>query len=133
MIRGIRGATTVIHDQASEILDATMELLQRMAEANAIEPELISSIFFSLTPDLNAAFPAEAARRLGWTYVPVICMRELSVPNALERAVRVIMMAETDLSQKAVRHIYLRGAESLRQDLEPYGDGLAQWTSDDAL
>ena len=122
MIRGIRGATTVERDDAEEILEATKELLNQMAEANAIVPEQMASIFFSLTPDLDAAFPAEAARRLGWTYVPVICMRELSVPGALAKAVRVIMMAETSAPQNAVRHIYLRRAVSLRKDLEPFGD-----------
>lgn len=120
MIRGIRGATTVHDDDATQILEATMELLTEMAQANAVDAEAMSSIFFSLTPDLNAAFPAEAARRLGWTHVPVICMRELSVPGALMKAIRVIMMAETDRAQRAVQHCYLRGAQGLRKDLDPY-------------
>ncbi len=118
MIRGIRGATTVEHDDAEAIICATMELLEQMARENGIDPEEMASIFFSLTPDLSAAFPAEAARKLGWKYVPVICMRELAVPNALPKAIRIIMMAETAVSQRAVRHIYLRRAESLRTDLE---------------
>jgi chorismate mutase len=130
MIRGIRGATTVEHDDAVEIIEATMELLKQLADDNFVEPESMSSIFFSLTPDLNAAFPAEAARRLGWTYVPVICMRELSVPNALAKAIRVIMMAETQVDQKSVRHVYLRGAEGLRQDLVPI-TGFAESGTDD--
>ncbi len=118
MIRGIRGATTVERDDAEAIISATMELLQQMAEENGIDPEAMASIFFSLTPDLSAAFPAEAARKLGWKWVPVICMRELSVPDALPKAIRVIMMAETSASQRAVRHIYLGRAESLRTDLD---------------
>lgn len=133
MIRGIRGATTVVHDDADEIIEATMELLQQMAASNAMVPESMSSIFFSLTPDLNAAFPAEAARRLGWTYVPVICMRELSVPGALAHAVRVIMMAETAVEQKSIQHIYLRGAEGLRQDLVPLAPGSEIETGGDGI
>lgn len=122
MIRGIRGATTVERDDGDEILAATMELLRVMQAANAIDPERIASIFFSMTPDLNAAFPAEAGRRIGWNLVPVICMRELSVPGALARAIRVMMLADVDLDQDEVQHCYLRGAEVLRRDLDAVTD-----------
>lgn len=122
MIRGIRGATTVEQDDGDEILAATVELLRAMQAANAIDPERIASIFFSMTPDLNAAFPAEAGRRIGWTLVPVICMRELSVPGALERAIRVMMLADVDLDQDQVQHCYLRRAVVLRRDLDPITD-----------
>ncbi|MCY0884328.1 MAG: chorismate mutase [Firmicutes bacterium] len=118
MIRGIRGATTVDADTAEEILARTAELLQTMAEANAVEPDQMASIIFTLTPDLNATFPAEAARQLGWKYVPLLCARELPVPHGLPRTVRVLMHAETDRSPREIRHVYLRGATVLREDLD---------------
>lgn len=117
MIRGIRGATTVEQDTAGDILSATTELLLAMAEANQVRPEDMASIFFTVTPDLHATFPAEAARRVGWRHVPVICMREIDVPDALTRAIRVLMHAETAKSQTEIRHIYLRRATALREDL----------------
>ena len=117
MIRGIRGATTVVQDSADEILERTAELLQSIAEANQVEPDDMASICFTLSPDLHATFPAEAARRIGWQYVPVICMRELDVPHGLPKTVRVLMHAETDRRPQDVQHVYLRGAVVLREDL----------------
>ncbi len=117
MIRGIRGATTVVQDSADEILERTAELLQAIAEANQVEPDDMASICFTLSPDLHATFPAEAARRIGWQYVPVICMRELDVPHGLPKTVRVLMHAETDRRPQDVQHVYLRGAVVLREDL----------------
>ena len=118
MIRGIRGATTVESDDASEILARTEELLLEMARANQVHPDDMASICFTLSPDLHATFPAEAARRVGWQYVPVICMRELDVPQGLPRTIRVLMHAETTLTPREVRHIYQRRAVSLREDLD---------------
>ncbi|MCY0899477.1 MAG: chorismate mutase [Firmicutes bacterium] len=117
MIRGIRGATTVEHDTAEEILERTAELLKAMAEHNEVQPDDMASICFTLSPDLHATFPAEAARRIGWQYVPVICMRELDVPHGLPKTIRVLMHAETPRSPREVRHVYLRGAVVLREDL----------------
>lgn len=88
-----------------------------MANANHLHPDDISSICFTLSPDLHAAFPAEAARRIGWQYVPVICMRELDVPGSLPKAIRVMMQAETSLNPREVRHVYQNGAIVLREDL----------------
>ncbi len=119
MIRGIRGATTVEHDDAEEILARTGELLLDMARANQIEPDMISSICFTLSPDLHATFPAEAARRVGWRYVPVICMRELDVPHGLPKTIRVLMHAETSRRPEEVQHVYRGRAVSLREDLDP--------------
>ncbi len=119
MIRGIRGATTVEQDTAEEILERTAELLQAIARANQVEPDEMASICFTLSADLHATFPAEAARRIGWQYVPVICMRELDVPHGLPKTVRVLMHAETDRKPQEVRHVYLRGAVVLREDLNP--------------
>lgn len=119
MVRGIRGATTVDHDDADEILENTAELLLEMALANKIDPDDMSSICFTLSPDLHATFPAEAARKIGWQYVPVICMRELDVPHGLAQTIRVLMQAETPRSPRDVHHIYLRRAVVLREDLKP--------------
>jgi chorismate mutase len=109
----------VAENSAAEILQATRELLIKMAKANQIKPEQIAGIIFSATPDLNAAFPAAAARELGWTYVPLFDTVEIAVPGALPRCIRVLMLVNTELGQAAVKHIYLREARSLRQDLTP--------------
>jgi chorismate mutase len=117
-LRGIRGATTVERDEAELILEATKELLGEMLRANDItEFEPIAAIFFTTTPDLSSTFPAEAARRLGMTMVPLICNQEIPVPNRLGKAVRVMLQLNTQKSQAEMKHIYLREAKSLRPDL----------------
>jgi chorismate mutase len=117
-LRGIRGATTVEHDDSELILEATKELLEEMLRANDItEFEPIAAIFFTTTPDLSSTFPAEAARRLGMTMVPLICNQEIPVPNRLGKAVRVMLQLNTQKSQAEMKHIYLREAKSLRPDL----------------
>ncbi|MCD4672854.1 MAG: chorismate mutase [Anaerolineaceae bacterium] len=117
-IRGIRGATTVSQNDASAILEATQELLKTIESANpGLKPEDIASAIFTLTPDLNAAYPAKAARLLGWSNVPLICAQELPVPGGLSHCIRVLLHWNTTLPQEAVHHIYLREAASLRPDL----------------
>jgi chorismate mutase len=117
-LRGIRGATTVERDDSELILEATKELLGEMLRANDItEFEPIAAIFFTTTPDLCSTFPAEAARRLGMTMVPLICNQEIPVPNRLGKAVRVMLQLNTQKSQAEMKHIYLREAKSLRPDL----------------
>jgi len=99
-------------------LDATRELLQEMLQANAIDDyDVIASIFFTTTPDLNSTFPAEAARAIGMTQVPLMCNREIPVPNRLPKAVRIMMQINTQKSQADIKHIYLREAQRLRPDL----------------
>ncbi len=117
MVRGVRGATTVDKNVASEILAATRELLQVMQQANDLDPGDIISVFFTATPDLNAVFPAAAARDLGWDAVPLLDAVEMDAPGALPHRVRVLMHAYTDRDSQAVEHIYLRGAAVLRPDL----------------
>lgn len=117
MIRGIRGATTVDQDDSQAILSCTKDLLLEMAHRNQLIPENISSICFTLTPDLHATFPAEAARLIGWRYVPVICMRELDVPHGLKMTIRVLMHAEVTVPQASVIHVYRERASALREDL----------------
>lgn len=121
-IRGIRGATTVSTNNASIILEATQELLHSIRASNpGLAPEDIASAFFTLTADLNAAYPAKAARQLGWTNVPLICAQEIPVPGGLHHCIRVLLNWNTDLPQDAVHHIYLHEAVSLRPDLASRG------------
>ncbi|MFN2217060.1 MAG: chorismate mutase [Anaerolineae bacterium] len=118
--RGIRGATTVEVDSADAILAATRDLLLRMVEANHIAVADIASAVFTMTPDLTAAFPARAARELGWQHVPLLDAQEVPVPGSLLHCVRVLMLWNTDRSQDEVRHVYLREAASLRPDLREH-------------
>lgn len=117
-IRGIRGATTVEENTESAILQATRELLERMAEANNVEFDEIAAILFTSTPDLNAAFPAEAARRMQWTAVPLMSTTEIAVPGALPKCIRVLMLWNTPRSQEQIVHVYLGRATVLRPDLK---------------
>ncbi len=117
-VRGIRGATTVEADEPAGILEATRELLEVMLEENGVADfDSIAAIFFTTTHDLNATFPAEAARSLGMTMVPLLCNQEIPVPNRLPRCVRVMMQINTRKAQREMKHIYLREARSLRPDL----------------
>ncbi|HXF82057.1 MAG TPA: chorismate mutase [bacterium] len=117
-VRGIRGATTCEANTEEAILSATVELLQQMAQANGVESDEIAAILFTATPDLTAAFPAEAARRLNWTLVPLMSATEMAVPRAVARCIRVLMLWNTSRSQEQVVHIYLHGAATLRPDLQ---------------
>lgn len=118
MIRGVRGATTVLQNTEEEITLATEKVVSEMVKANGIKPEDISHIFFSVTADLNASFPAKGIRELdGWTYVPVMCMQEIDVPNSLDFCIRVMMTINTSKSQKEIEHIFQNEAIKLRPDL----------------
>lgn len=117
MVRGVRGAITVEQNTVEDICSATAELLLDLIGQNHITQEEIVSILFTTSPDLNAAFPAAAARQLGWLQVPMMCAQEIAVPGALERCVRVLMTVNTDKSQHEIQHVYLRGAKALRPDL----------------
>ncbi len=117
-VRGIRGATTVERDEPELILAATRELLENMLYSNEIDDfEPIAAIFFTTTPDLKSTFPAEAARALGMNMVPLLCNQEIPVADRLPLCVRVMMQVNTRKSQQEMKHIYLRGAKSLRPDL----------------
>ncbi|RPF49923.1 chorismate mutase [Thermodesulfitimonas autotrophica] len=116
-VRGIRGAITVERNTREEIIAATKELLLALVRENGIEIEDIASIFFTLTPDLNAEFPALAARELGWQYVPLLCAQEIDVPGAMGKVLRVLMHVNTEKSQRELKHLYLKGAATLRLDL----------------
>lgn len=115
-LRGIRGATTVSANDAEEILDATRELLEEMCQRNQVSPDDIASAIFTVTPDLNATFPAEAARQLGWNWVPMLCATEIPVPGRLARCIRVLIQVNTTKKPDEMKHVYLREAEALRPD-----------------
>jgi chorismate mutase len=116
--RGIRGATTVEADTAEAILSATAELLARILEANDVDSSDVASAQFTVTCDLTAAFPARAARDLGWRDVPLLNAQEVPVPGSLARCVRVLIHWNTAKLQSEIRHVYLRGAAVLRPDLQ---------------
>jgi chorismate mutase len=116
-VRGIRGAITIDEDNKSQVLDATQELLTAMQAANGFLPEDIASVLFTVTPDVRSAFPAEAARLMGWEQVPLLCFQEIEVPGALPRCIRVLIHINTDKPQESIKHIYLGQARSLRPDL----------------
>jgi chorismate mutase len=117
-LRGIRGAIDVSANDAHEILEATKELLQEMLQKNSIVKEEIAAIIFSMTADLNAVFPAKAARQMGWTYVPLFDTSEINVPGSLSRCIRVLMLINSTRTPEEIRHVYLRGAVVLREDLQ---------------
>lgn len=116
--RGVRGATTVDANEREAILTATRQLLALLIRRNGIESEDIASVIFTVTKDLNAEFPALAARQLGWTNVPLLCGYEIEVPGSLPLCVRVLVHWNTDKAPGDVHHVYARGAERLRPDLE---------------
>ncbi len=117
-VRGVRGATSVDQDQPDEILAATRELLEAIQQANpTLQTDDLASAVFTLSEDLSSVYPAQAARQLGWVKVPLLCAREIPVPGALPRCIRVLLHWNTDLPQSAIKHIYLRAAASLRTDL----------------
>ncbi|MEY4176875.1 MAG: hypothetical protein RLY70_449 [Planctomycetota bacterium] len=115
--RGVRGATTVSADTRDEVLAATRQLLALMIRLNDIRPEDVGSAIFSTTEDVNAEFPALAARQLGWNDVPLLCTHELNVPGSLPLCIRVLVMWNTPRSQADIRHVYIKGAVRLRPDL----------------
>lgn len=118
MIRGFRGATTVKENVESEMMAETKKLVLEIVRRNNIQPEQISHVLFSVTDDLNAGFPAKVARQLsGWSHVPVMCMKEIDVPNSLRKCIRVMLVANTNLDQEQVEHIFLNEAIQLRPDL----------------
>jgi chorismate mutase len=117
-IRGIRGATTVSADEPDLILQATRELLEEILEENpGMKPEDVGSALFTVTDDLASTFPAQAARQMGWGLVPMLCAREIPVPNSLPKVIRVLVHWNTESSQNEITHVYLRDAVKLRPDL----------------
>ena len=113
-VRGIRGATTADTNTRDDVLGVTKDLLEKLIEANNIDLDDLAAAFFTTTPDLNAEFPAAAARLMGWTYVALMGASEIDVPDAPPRCIRVLILVNTDKAANQLTNIYLRGAEHLK-------------------
>ena len=117
-VRGIRGATVAEADHPEAVYSATLELLQAILTANpTLHPDDLASAFFTVTDDIHSAYPAVAARKLGWTQLPMLCAREIPVPGGLPRCIRVLLHWNTDLPPSLIGHVYLGAAAALRPDL----------------
>jgi chorismate mutase len=117
MCRGVRGATTADANTREDILTASIQLMALLIRLNDIDPEDVSSAIFTVTRDLDAEFPALAARQLGWSDVPLLCSYEIDVPGSLNRCIRVLVNWNTEKSQKEIVHAYIKQAKKLRPDL----------------
>jgi chorismate mutase len=116
-LRALRGATTVERNDADAILSATEELVREVMERNSLGPDQMVSCIFTCTNDLDAEFPAVAARDMGLSAVPLLCAREIDVPGALPRVIRLLLHCYVE-PEAEPKHVYLREAESLRRDLQ---------------
>ena len=114
-VRGIRGATTAEGNTREAVLAATGELMERLIEANSIDADDVAAAFFTTTPDLNAEFPAAAARLMGWTHVALMGASEIDVPDAPRLCVRALVLVNTEKSARELVNVYLRGAADLRK------------------
>lgn len=114
--RGVRGATSADANTKEAIVAATRELLEALVAANGIDPADVGSVFLTATPDLNAEFPAQAARQMGWDDAALLCAQEIAVPGATPSLLRVLIHWNTTRTQAEVRHVYLKGARALRPD-----------------
>ncbi|MEZ4499530.1 MAG: chorismate mutase [Thermomicrobiales bacterium] len=124
--RGIRGATTAASNTAEDILEATLELVKALIVLNDLHTDDIASAIFTTSPDLNATFPAVAAREIGWNEVPLMCSHEMDVPASLQKAVRVLVHVNTTKSPSEIRHVYLKGAGQLRPEWAYTDEQLAE-------
>lgn len=120
MQRGIRGAITVEANTVAAVSHAVEEMLFRMIKLNDIIPENISHVIFTMTKDIDCVYPAKIAREIlpSWQYVPLMCISELGIENSLEKCLRVLIVVNTDKKQSEIKHVYLKGAQNLRRDLE---------------
>lgn len=117
MVRAVRGATTVENNTQAEIISETKKLLQEIVKQNTIETEDIINIYFVVTNDLNACFPAKAARELGWTSIPLLDSVSPNVPGSLAKCIRIMLSFNSDKKLNEIKHVYLNKAVTLRPDL----------------
>ena len=117
MCRGVRGAITAQENTKIAIVTAARELLCEIVAANDIDVGDVASVYFTTSPDLNAEFPAVAAREMGWQSVALMCGHEMAVPHGLEKCIRVLIHWNTDKPPVEIRHVYLKDAVRLRPDL----------------
>jgi len=116
-VRAIRGAIDVPENSEGAILTAATRLLEEIIRRNCLCKEDVCAVVFSATADLNAVYPARAARTLGWTDIALMCMQEMEVPGSMPFCLRVLVLWNTDLTQEQVQHVYLGAARQLRPDL----------------
>ncbi|NLP14615.1 MAG: chorismate mutase [Clostridium sp.] len=117
MVLAVRGATTVENNNSDEIIAETQKLLLEMAKRNELHEEDIISIIFTVTQDLDKAFPAVAARNIGWTSTALMCMNEINVQGSLKKCIRIMMHVNSEKGKKDIKHIYTNGAKVLRPDI----------------
>jgi len=117
MLRGIRGAIQIETNETATIISAAEILMRKLIEANGVTAQSVSAVFFTVTPDLNAAFPAAVRSRIGWDLVPFLCGQEIPVERSLQRILRVLVLCETERDQEQIEHQYLGAAAALRPDL----------------
>ncbi|MGD0765097.1 MAG: chorismate mutase [Dehalococcoidia bacterium] len=118
LCRGIRGAITVDGNTGQDILAASRKLLEEMVSANAVQPGDVAAAVFTTTKDLDADFPARAARELGWNDVALLCAHEMAVPGGLANCLRILLLVNTEKRSDEIVHVYLKGARVLRLDRE---------------
>ena len=117
-IRGIRGAITVSKNSKEDIMSSTRELLRDIIRLNKVKADDIASIVFTASKDINAEFPASAARSLGLMTTPLLCACEISVPGSLKKCIRILMLVNSGKAQASIKHVYLKGAKVLREDID---------------
>lgn len=117
VVRGIRGAITIPEDNSIEVLQATRELLEEIIKQNELETHDMASIIFTVTQDIKSTFPAEAARSMGLNLVPLLCSQEIGVNGSLPLCIRILVHINTNKNQEGIKHVFLRGASKLREDL----------------
>jgi chorismate mutase len=121
-VRGIRGATTAFENTAASIMEATEELLRELVTINDLDPQEIAFAYLTTTMDLNAEFPALAARRIGWLDVPLLCGHDMNIklpnPRGVPMCIRVLILYNTPRPQQSMRFAYLRGAQAIKADLD---------------
>jgi chorismate mutase len=114
---GIRGATTIEIDDEKEIMKNTIDLLKEIISANDLSNDKVTAVFFSSTKDISAAYPAKAARHMGFTDVPLMCFQEMHVEGSLQKCIRLCVFYDGEMAKKDLRHIYLNNAKQLRPDI----------------
>src|SRR3984885_345700 len=117
MVRGVRGATTVDVDTAAQVTERSQELILRLMERNDLTEEDFVSVLFTATADVTSIFPATAIREIGFGAVPLLCAAEIAVPGSMPLCIRVLLHVSTTRSREEIHHVYLHGAQVLRDDL----------------